>query len=718
MWLPQVHRGTVCGHGMLECSATAGLEPRAGIHSTAEGHIAQGSELPSLRVRGRTKNRSTQRLQTKSHMRGLQKGSSSIRNTFKMSAAGFGEMSKPPIMPAAQKHTPAKDPSVIQCSYRGHELPGIPLAHRQIQETTMFRAKPRQGRTVADPSANQYDQGGKPASVSGLVQTLLTQTRDNDASAHVSEEVLDWSDHALPEAFSEEPWDSAALVQPMPLDLMESTDERYADPMGRFRAEQTTFGFNRDASMRNKASSKSGEPLLGESLRKDNAGGQRQRSQEDRGCKPRSNKSQCPASIHLDEDSADTNGSVPQPTMPGCIVDAIGSSFHKAVEPDSNGSSSIHSNGGGKCAVLASCCGEPGAHGGGGSPAHGGPAHGGPPQGPPRFLRNPRASVDESPGSGAVADNPEHQKRDSRVIVPRSVSQRLSAAVPGGEGGGVHVASSSLVAPGLGVRRRLTIAAQSPHSSRSSSLDTNEPDGQPPAGLERRSLLRASLTGGGVTLAASAPAAGPTDQKAPTESQESSFEHAVVLAKVHSMTVPEVRKLWEEFHSLQVIDGMLPRPVFDGLVRRRCNLGEGSSIPNHLYIAGDLSRGGAVNFENFLLWTVETAYSEEVLVPDLAERKIRQLARDSGFCITDVESVKRVFDKFDVDSSGYIEKHEFHHCLFVLMNAKSPSDVSEKKMQRYWREADIDNSGEISFEEFLLWYSRCFIHENAALFDV
>ena len=37
---------------------------------------------------------------------------------------------------------------------------------------------------------------------------------------------------------------------------------------------------------------------------------------------------------------------------------------------------------------------------------------------------------------------------------------------------------------------------------------------------------------------------------------------------------------------------------------------------------------------------------------------------------------------------------------------KNPSDIPKERFNHYWREVDHDQSGEIDFEEFLVWYQN------------
>merc|ERR1712151_1263147 len=132
------------------------------------------------------------------------------------------------------------------------------------------------------------------------------------------------------------------------------------------------------------------------------------------------------------------------------------------------------------------------------------------------------------------------------------------------------------------------------------------------------------------------------------------FDSAVSLAKKHKLPVQEVRKRQEEFQEFNLDEaGELGLEEFKEVVRRYCGIDAGGEIPNHLlntqWAAIDTDQSGAVSFEEFLVWSVGTEWSEERLVLDSTERYLRQVARDLGISIADVERIKTVFDKFDED---------------------------------------------------------------------
>eukprot|EP00929_Paragymnodinium_shiwhaense_P068278 TRINITY_DN34312_c0_g2_i3.p1 TRINITY_DN34312_c0_g2~~TRINITY_DN34312_c0_g2_i3.p1 ORF type:complete len:660 (-),score=146.82 TRINITY_DN34312_c0_g2_i3:285-2264(-) len=184
-------------------------------------------------------------------------------------------------------------------------------------------------------------------------------------------------------------------------------------------------------------------------------------------------------------------------------------------------------------------------------------------------------------------------------------------------------------------------------------------------------------------------------------------QYLVRIARKHHLTIPEVRQSRQEFKELDTDgDGCLGLEEFLGVVQKRLKLPENQPIPDFLLARLSTSRPGLVNFEEYVVWCRSVAYEESLLVVDPKERQLRQLARDKGYLLPDVEKVKEVFDKFDSDKSDAIDEEEFGHAIRVLLKVRNPADISEGKLKRFWREVDCDGSGEICFEEFLSWYFR------------
>lgn len=186
----------------------------------------------------------------------------------------------------------------------------------------------------------------------------------------------------------------------------------------------------------------------------------------------------------------------------------------------------------------------------------------------------------------------------------------------------------------------------------------------------------------------------------------------IALSKKYGLPVGDIRELSVEFRQYSSDNTWsIPLGEFIALVRKRTNLDEEKDIPFHL-LKGIPQDGSRISFEDFLKWSILTAWSEEMMMPCADERQIRQLAREQDMRITDVEKVKQFFDEFDTDGSAEIEEDEFRNILYKLLKVKNISDVPLKRLQRYWREVDIDGSGSIGFDEFLIWYKTSFAKDG------
>lgn len=183
--------------------------------------------------------------------------------------------------------------------------------------------------------------------------------------------------------------------------------------------------------------------------------------------------------------------------------------------------------------------------------------------------------------------------------------------------------------------------------------------------------------------------------------------HMIALSKKNHMPLLEVRERREEWAKLDTENkGFILLPELKTFIRKSCGIPASEPVPSYLLQRVSAQKQDNITFEDFLEWSRSTAYMEDLVVPDEKERSLRQLARENGLLIPEVEKVQRVFEKFDADGSGAIDEEEFSNVIRDLMKVKNPSDISYQMLKRYWREIDSDGSGEVCFEEFLLWYFK------------
>lgn len=209
------------------------------------------------------------------------------------------------------------------------------------------------------------------------------------------------------------------------------------------------------------------------------------------------------------------------------------------------------------------------------------------------------------------------------------------------------------------------------------------------------------------SLAGARPAGGEMQPEAQRRSSIESGEIARLAAQ-YTMPTNVVREHWDEFIAMgSNEDGTLPVTEFEAIVSQRCQLHPDQDVPWYLVrgVIGKGEGGGArddVCFEGYLKWLQSTAYREELMVPDPSERSVREVARQNGLSMLEMDELKSTFVRLDTDRNGTLDKEEFRRGLQTITH----STVSDRMLAGYWREVHPEQATQVTFAEFVIWFSK------------
>jgi len=118
-------------------------------------------------------------------------------------------------------------------------------------------------------------------------------------------------------------------------------------------------------------------------------------------------------------------------------------------------------------------------------------------------------------------------------------------------------------------------------------------------------------------------------------------------------------------------------------------------------------------FKEFVLWYSSHGFSDEVMLTK-QQREIREVVRKFQMKMSpaEIERMKVTFDQFDLDGGGTIDSGEFEKMLHTMLKVPAHLELPSARVKTFWTEIDSDNSGEIDFEEFLVFYSKLFHSED------
>jgi len=108
------------------------------------------------------------------------------------------------------------------------------------------------------------------------------------------------------------------------------------------------------------------------------------------------------------------------------------------------------------------------------------------------------------------------------------------------------------------------------------------------------------------------------------------------------------------------------------------------------------------------------AFDIETLGVDPVSVHLRRLAKKYNISILDIEDMHKMFTaSSEVTQDGAtINKGAFQELLLRMHGTEDLSDVPSQRLRFFWQQADMDGSGAIDFEEFIMWYDRYGVEIN------
>jgi hypothetical protein len=121
-----------------------------------------------------------------------------------------------------------------------------------------------------------------------------------------------------------------------------------------------------------------------------------------------------------------------------------------------------------------------------------------------------------------------------------------------------------------------------------------------------------------------------------------------------------------------------------------------------------------LGFKDFAEWYHTRGFDASLnLTQD--DEFLLNLAKKHSMKQPDVERYHSIFKESDEDESGCIDFWEFPQVLYKCAKIPPRIGLPPSRVNQLWRIADADGSGEIDFEEFLVFYRKYFdVSANAA----
>lgn len=155
-----------------------------------------------------------------------------------------------------------------------------------------------------------------------------------------------------------------------------------------------------------------------------------------------------------------------------------------------------------------------------------------------------------------------------------------------------------------------------------------------------------------------------------------------------------------------VLKGCLTKAEFSRILREMTGRAKNDAVLTNIlaeaFCYARKTYAEELNFTDFAQWFSKCSFLEEFVL-DNDQIALRAMARKYNIHIAEAEHYKQRFAEFDTDSSGIIDADEFERLLCDISKTPANMGLPAARIRLFWQEADIDGSGGIDFEEFLVF---------------
>lgn len=189
------------------------------------------------------------------------------------------------------------------------------------------------------------------------------------------------------------------------------------------------------------------------------------------------------------------------------------------------------------------------------------------------------------------------------------------------------------------------------------------------------------------------------------------------LAVTHNLLKHDVMDAWTLFKQYDDKNrGVIPRMEFIMMLRKalKHNYPNVKDVPRDLLKRELNSSRREWTFLDLLTWLGETAFNKHILF-DSSQKRLRDLSKELGLPLNEVEEFKTQFDRVDLDGSGSISFPEFKLFLNqLLLGAHADrACLTDRRLLTFW--AQITGGGDggvVGFDQFIQWYLKVFARSS------